>query len=741
MFDIAGMTLGLYKLPVWLAQVPVRVDRDVVDTSERTAILFSGPQFFVALIAGIVLAFACQLLLTNLSVAVGISYLGNHSDSSTDHDNDESESLGGTIHKIGSAVGIWTLATVTIALFVACLLAVKLSLVSSWWMGAILGLVIWGAYFSILVWISSTTVGSLVGSVVNAATSGFQAIVGTAAAALGAKAVNNQVVATAEAAAAAVRRELGAGLDPSSIRDSLEDYLESVKIPDLNIKEIRREFEKLLNDPELKAIARTGDLRHINRKTFVDLVTNHTALSKKDVNRIVEQLEGVWKQVVDTQQPQQDLMAEVRDYLKSANPQDINSELDKKLDAVMKEVQQARQEQGKSSSSSSDSNSSDKQPSLMSQALSYGSAALMTAVMGRSDLSNLDVKEITGKLEKFKNKATELAGRASEQVQQVPHSMIASDVESYLSQTYTWQLHPERVSQEFRDVLYDPDADPGTVRRGVESLKRSDVVRILQQRGIFTQDRINELANQLESVRQEVLAITWAAEDHEKSLDLQLRVESYLRSTPKEQLLTEATVNNDFKKILEDSEAEERRLSQRLSVFNRNTFIHMLAIRPDIAPHEAETIASYLDGNRDRVLVEAQDLQNRLKSETEALWTRVQDHLRNTGKEELNPESIKRDLKFLTEHPQAGLGALRSRLAHFDRDTLVQLLSQRQDLSEEQVNQTLDRVEETWSNVVHSPQIAVDKAKDQYDQTTTALADYLRNTGKDELNPEGIKQD
>lgn len=69
----------------------------------------------------------------------------------------------------------------TVALLIASYLAVKLSLlVLDPALGAILGLVIWGAYFLLLMWVSSTTVGSLIGSVVNTATSGFQAIMGTA---------------------------------------------------------------------------------------------------------------------------------------------------------------------------------------------------------------------------------------------------------------------------------------------------------------------------------------------------------------------------------------------------------------------------------------------------------------------------------------------------------------------------------------------------------------------------------
>jgi len=282
--------LELYKSLFWVAQAPGNV---LNVTPAQASVINSGPHFFLALISGVILAFAIQLVLTNLSVAAGITYLG-HSSNSDSSGNGEAESVGGTIRKIGTAVGLWTLITVTTALAIASFLAAKLSLaILSPGLGAILGLVIWAAYFLLLVWVSSSTVGSVIGSVFNTATSGFQAIMGTATMALGAKAVNQQVVATAEAAAAAVRREIGGAIDPGSIRDNVEDYLEMLRPPELDLSKIRGEFEKLLNDPQLRAIAGTPDLRNIDRQRFLDLVSSRTDLSKKDVSRIADTLYGV----------------------------------------------------------------------------------------------------------------------------------------------------------------------------------------------------------------------------------------------------------------------------------------------------------------------------------------------------------------------------------------------------------------------------------------------------------------
>ncbi|WP_414514242.1 MFS transporter [Nostoc sp. PCC 9305] len=725
MFQNTEIMVGLYKPLLWLAQVPL--ERSNV-TPEQASVLISGPRFFVALISGVILAFAFQLVLTNLSLAAGISYLGHSSDS--DSDNGEVGSLGGSIRKIGTAVGIWTLITVTVALLIASYLAVKLSLViSDRGLGATLGLVIWGAYFLLLVWVSSTTVGSLIGSVVNTATSGFQAIMGTATAALGAKAVNSQVVATAEAAAAAVRRELGSAIDPVSIRENIEDYLEKIRPPELDVSKIRSDFENLLNDPQLKAIAGTPDIRNIDRQKFIELVSSRTDLSKKDVSRIADTLYKVWQQVVSQQPPTEDRLGELMDYLKSLPPgQSKTDELNAKLERLLAEKGGSKESDQKTATGP------------IQSTLQQGLSALTGIVLGRTDLSDLDVEKILGSLTSAKDKVTEQADKLGLPTPSQPYSPIRSDVENYLYNTYAWQLSPERISQEFHDVIYDPAADPGIVRRELERLSRNDFVKILQQRGLLTQGQIQRIANQLETVRQEVLVTVRAIEERDIVQDLQRAVESYLLVTPKADLTPEG-IEQNFKPLLEDSEADYETLTLRLAHLDRQEIRQILLQRNDVQLYEVDSIVDELEKQRDRVLVESKGLAEQAQYQAETLWLNVESYLRNTGKSELNPDGIRADFKKLLEDPQAGISSIRARLSRFDRDTLVQLLSQREDLSEDQVNQIINATEESWYSIRHTPQAVVDKAKEQYDSVTTTIADYLRNTGKQELNPEGIQRD
>ncbi|MDP5339270.1 MAG: MFS transporter, partial [Nodularia sp. (in: cyanobacteria)] len=124
---------------VWLSmEIAPGNEMSEVLTPEQISLVFSGPKLLVALLAGTLMALAFQFLLTNFSLAVGILSLGTDSLSRS-----ESSSWGGTIRKVETKIGFWALITASMALFVACFLAVKLSLIESMLLGAIMGVVIW----------------------------------------------------------------------------------------------------------------------------------------------------------------------------------------------------------------------------------------------------------------------------------------------------------------------------------------------------------------------------------------------------------------------------------------------------------------------------------------------------------------------------------------------------------------------------------------------------------------------
>ena len=711
-----------------LAQVLVNPEPDI-EAIQETAFVFNGPQFFAALIAGVVLAFALQLLFTNLGVATGISLAGGGSSSSNNHDN-SSGGLGSTIKKIGLAVGLGTLISVSLALFIASLLAVKLGLFVSPLSGAIVGLVIWAAFFALMMLFSSQAIGSLLGSVFSTATSGMQSILGTATAAIGAGAASKQVVNTAEAAAAAVRKELGMAIDPVSMRENVEDFLQTVKPAGIDINRIAQDFEQLLDDENLQEIANSDSLRNVDRNTFVQLISDRSDISKKDADRIADKLESVWRKTTSKLPSGGNPVSDFTNYLKTATKEQLTgTDFGDKIDSLTREI-------GKIGGSSQSSNP------IMKAVTSFGGSGLANLVLGRKDLSDFDVDKILAQLQNLQGQLGEQTNKVASQVglKETDNTTVKKDIKIYLDNAYPWQLKQPNLDREFRNLIYDPAADPLAVANELRQINRSYFVDILKHKGLLSQAQIRSIANILEAIRLEVIATAEAAHAREKSIELMAEVEEYLTTTPKENFTPEK-IQVEFKPILEDFDASYEELSTRLAVLDRPTLERMLELRNDMEGIEASAIVGELELARDRALEDSQKNIGQAQATADRQWLQVQSYLRDTGRGELNPEGIKRELELLLRNPQAGGSALKARLANFDRDTLVQLLNQRQDLDEEQIEEVIDSVEGTWMQVVTAPQKLVGKAQEQYDQATSTIADYLRKTGKPELNPRGIERD
>ncbi|MCY7407603.1 MAG: MFS transporter, partial [Alkalinema sp. CAN_BIN05] len=613
---------------------------------------------------------------------------------------------------------------VSIALFLATFLAVKLSLVGSPMIGSIIGVIIWAIFFTLLTWFGSTAVGSLMGSIISTATTGVQGLLGTGSAVFGANLAKNQIVSTAEEVTAAVRRELTSGFDPDSIRTTLQRSLDQVQLPQLNVDQLGGQFERLLKEVDFSAIGSSDLLKNVNRDTLAKLVSSRTDLSKKDVNRITDQLEAAWKKVVsskDAIDPQ-----ELIQQLKSAAPQDLKS--GKFSDQLSQLIKSA------SKQDSADGN-------MTTRALQFGATAVLSRVLQNVDLSDLDVEKIGLQLRTLGSSVKAKSdGQSNGKSMAKPFSLIQADLEDYLLFSPPWKLNQENTKEEFRHVIYDTAADPSLIQQELMSIDREYFVQVLSLRDDITPPRIQNLARQLDAIRVDVLTTAQTAATQKQSQDLRQNVEYYLRSTSKADLNPDA-IARDFGPLLAYPEVGFDVLGQRLGQFDRPTLEQLLSQRQDLNREELSEAIYQLDKTRDRVLSQGQESHNLLQGQAQELRQKVSDYLRDTHKEELSPEGIQRDFKMLFDDPEAGANALRNRLSQFDRDTLVQLLSQRQDLSEEQVNQVLDQVESVRDTLVQAPRKLAGKAKEQYEQTTQALADYLRKTKLEELNPEGIQRD
>ena len=168
---------------------------------------------------------------------------------------------------------------------------------------------------------------------------------------------------------------------------------------------------------------------------------------------------------------------------------------------------------------------------MIKQAVRYGLSAAVPAVLDSTNLPNIDVNKITTQLQKLKEKVQDVdvvqiieqlqkfREQATEQVAaKLPsaENTIKADVEDYILNSFPWHFNRITLVDEFKEVIYDVNADPTTVRRELEELNQEYFTNLLKQRDDISEARVKEIAEQMESDRLEVLETVKQAQAREK---------------------------------------------------------------------------------------------------------------------------------------------------------------------------------------------------------------------------------
>lgn len=239
------------------------------------------PNFFIAVIAGVVLAAAFELLLTNLSLAAGISSVDvpDAVQSSGEGTGEPFEPIK-KLRTLTTGVGAFTMVSACIALFAATWLAVELSWTFDLLTGAVLGLVIWGVFYLIMSAFEFTAATTLAGMVVGTATAGLKAVSQAARSVFGSS-ERRRATDSAEAIAKAVREEILGDTSAKDVRRMLLDFAREIKPEPVDPEAIRDAVVGALEDTEAHLIAKEEDWPY--REKEIALKLGSSGLSGKNL--------------------------------------------------------------------------------------------------------------------------------------------------------------------------------------------------------------------------------------------------------------------------------------------------------------------------------------------------------------------------------------------------------------------------------------------------------------------------
>ncbi|MCA9436181.1 MAG: hypothetical protein KC978_10380 [Candidatus Omnitrophica bacterium] len=205
------------------------------------------------------------------------------------------------------------------------------------------------------------------------------------------------------------------------------------------------------------------------------------------------------------------------------------------------------------------------------------------------------------------------------------------------------------------------------------------------------------------------------------------QVEQYLLNTGKEELDPTA-IKQDLGLLLKDPHEGYRNFKYRISHMDRNTVSSVLAQRSDLTDEEAETI---VNGVVDAVSEVNDKSREEIEAARERVIQKVSDYLDNLDRPELSHEEIAEDIRHIFEDPRSTPDVMMARLRSFDRETLKAIIASRQDISEEDAENILNRLEEVRDQTIakfEAMKVEIEKRIEESRQRMWELAEESRRT-------------
>lgn len=539
------------------------------------------PHFFMAVIGGVILAIGFQILLTSLSVASGISMAGNvekKADQSREqkrreqqsredkfeHDEQrlteerkvgahnvnyehtspheqalqaearrdetrrqqraadaEDDNSSPVMVKISRAIGIWTVVTASISLFFASLLAVRLSLVGTVWMGVTLGLIIWAAFFATMTYLEIRSVSTLIGGVFGAALDGMRASFNAAKTTFGTS-PEQKVVQTATDLAGSLRQELAGALDSGHIVDKIDEYVERLKPQPIDYDRVKNDLVELLRGLHLEEHADVKEGR-LDRDTFIRLAQDQPHLKKEDVQKLSSMYDEV-SEALKSEGSGTGKMEAVAQKLTNKDREDVHqyrSKVEQYLRETGREELDPERIEADINRMFDDPKSS--RDILLNRLSAIDRNTLVAVLSQRDDIPEEKAEQIVSNVEKaigfVRQKVMQMTGDARKsggEMQAKGSSMagavgemparVEDRVRRYLASLGRSEFDYDRLRLDFERMFHDPKAAPKILRARMKLYDRDSLKALLASRKDMSEEEAEQTVAKIEEARDNVIS-------------------------------------------------------------------------------------------------------------------------------------------------------------------------------------------------------------------------------------------
>lgn len=672
----------------------------------------SSGRILVVILAGLLFGMAFQLLLANLGIAIGLSVFDLKP--SPKHPTLPDQSSGSdldVIAIIGIAAGLAIMLSIDGVLFSACFLAVTLSQVSDPWLGGVLGLLIWSVYLILLTWLSTSAVGTVADTLLGFTSTGLRRLF---------TAVRQLFISEADSTTNGAEDEEVVETVKQQVLDAVEEIDLGAVFEDTvaQLKSKNASWQVQLSNA-LEEIEETLEKRQeIDPDQIVELLQERANVPQTGLDQIRNQLSDLWQDLQErTLQP--DVVADLKHFLQTADPSDLQTDtLESKL--VQLETPPASQ--------------------LMTGLQNIDIKKLLRTALRRVDLSDWDVQRIWQLLQSTQQQFTDTPST------QRPVNIIQMDIEDYLLNTPAWDLQPEVIDVDFKEVIFDPEAAPELVHQQLRFLSADQFLSILKQREDLPTDRQIEVAQSLETVLQSIQDQVQPSQQPEsiqpETLNhIQQKLESYLRYTALSKLSPEG-VEQKLQALIEDTHLQLAALRQHSPELDADALQDILSRRQGLKSQQRQQLLTSIHEAWQHLLLDPDSPETTAPPVQQRVKAMIVESLKDIDGETVTLEDLKPHLVQLIDQPTSGLSSFNQYLGQLDWIALAQDLQQEHSLNLSSVNAALSWLQDEWQQVAQVPRRWARRTQRSSKDWQKQLQNYLKYQDRSALTKvESMEQD
>jgi hypothetical protein len=486
-----------------------------------TAVLLEDTNFFIAVVAGVLLALGFQLLLTAISVAGGITAVGNirkkgHK-SDTDrqkakdtHQDDDGMNVG---QKVSTGLGVWTLVTTSIALFFASLFAVKLGLIGANFIGATLGLVIWAAFFMVVTYLEVNMVTSLVGGLASTVKNSLSSA-GSVFSKSDAGVAKDVARTKAKTEAKEMRKQFEKLFSTHDVDKKVDDYIKQLKPQRIDIQNIKKQIKDLITDLQ---VTEKADFDYPNSvKKMILEEADKSTLSKEDKEAVKNHVNSIKDIAQSDATPKEKAKAGIED-LTPADREQINKYQDKIKEALQNTNKQELQPEKLEQDLKKILNEPAQATNIAKAKASAIDRDTLVKLLASQDMDEREADKRISQAEKVLNKIESFfsEGQNNAEAKKGELQQKKGDLEARVKALFssgTTDLN--RIYSDFTAIFQDSGAGPD-LKYKLEHYNKQEMITMISNRTSLTRAEAEPIADKIVTARNTVL---------EKAYDVQIKV-------------------------------------------------------------------------------------------------------------------------------------------------------------------------------------------------------------------------